>query len=107
MNIIEKNIASINRLCDKYFVDTLYVFGSVLSSNFNKSSDIDLIVSFKSIDLNDYADNYFDFKFSLEELLNRKIDLIEEKVIKNPFLIRSINSSKKVIYGGKNKRMAI
>jgi predicted nucleotidyltransferase len=99
MNIIEGNIDRLKRLCKKYKVDELYVFGSALDNRFSPDSDIDFIVSFDKIDLEKYADNYFDFKFSLEDLFGRKIDLLEEKAIKNPFLKKSINSSKKLIYG--------
>jgi len=99
MNTVEKNIDKLNILCKKYNVSKLYVFGSVNTTHFNKNSDIDFLVRFKPIKLEKYADNYFDFKFALEDLFKRKIDLLEEKVIKNPFLKKSINSSKKLIYG--------
>ena len=66
---------------------------------FKKNSDIDFVVDFSEIDLYDYADNYFDFKTSLEKLLKRQIDLLEDKAIKNPYLRQSIDSSKKLIYG--------
>ncbi len=99
MNLFEKNIEKLAKLCDKYNVLHLYVFGSAISSKFNKESDIDFLVTFDSIQLDDYADNYFDFKFSLEGLFDRKIDLLEEKAIKNPFLKQSIDTTKKLIYG--------
>jgi len=99
MNIIERNIGRIKRLCNEYKVAKLYLFGSALTERFNNESDIDFIVTFKDVELIEYADNYFDFKFSLEDLLQRKIDLLEEKSIRNPFLIKSINSSKRLIYG--------
>jgi uncharacterized protein len=99
MRIIEKNMDKIRALCYKHRVAKLFVFGSVLTDNFNKSSDIDLIVDFSEIDLYDYADNYFDLKSSLEKLLNRQVDLLEDKAIKNPYLRQSIDSSKHMIYG--------
>lgn len=99
MNLIEKNIEKLKKLCDKYNVSKLYVFGSVISGKFRKDSDIDFLVRFDKIELSEYADNYFDFKFSLEDLFNRKIDLLEEKAIKNPFLKQSIDTSKELIYG--------
>ena len=99
MNIIERNIDRIRRLCNKYKVAKLHLFGSALTERFNDESDIDFIVTFKNVELIEYADNYFDFKFSLEDLLQRQIDLLEEKSIRNPFLKKSINSSKKLIYG--------
>jgi len=99
MNIIEKNIDRLRILCERYKVAELYVFGSVLNKRFSSESDIDFIVSFNDVGLEKYADNYFDFKFSLEDLFNRKIDLLEEKAIKNPFFKNSINNSKQMIYG--------
>jgi uncharacterized protein len=99
MGIIDSNIDKIRALCQKHKVARLFVFGSILTSNFEITSDIDLLVDFKGVDLYDYADNYFDLKTSLEKLLNRKIDLLEDKAIKNPYLRNSIDSSKIMIYG--------
>jgi hypothetical protein len=99
MNIIEKNIDKIRELCKKHKVANLFVFGSVLTDRFTKGSDIDCIVDFKDVDLYDYADNYFDFKFSLEDILNRDVDLLEDKAVKNPYLRKSIDSSKQLVYG--------
>jgi uncharacterized protein len=53
-----------------------------LTDQFNKESDIDLMVDFLNIEVEDYADNYFDFKFSLQDILKRPIDLLEAKAIK-------------------------
>ncbi|TKB96397.1 nucleotidyltransferase [Pedobacter cryophilus] len=96
---LEKYTADIVNLCKKYKVKSLYAFGSVLNDNFNESSDIDLIVDFSNIEVEDYADNYFDFKFSLQDILKRPIDLLEEKAIKNPYLRQSINQNKQLVYG--------
>lgn len=99
MKIIEQNIDKIRDLCLKYKVARLFVFGSVLSKRFKKDSDIDFVVDFQDIDLYDYADNYFDLKFSLEKIFKRNVDLLENKAISNPYLRQSIDSSKQLLYG--------
>jgi predicted nucleotidyltransferase len=99
MSIIDRNIEKIKALCSKHKVSRLFVFGSVLTDSYNQSSDIDFVVDFSDVDIYNYADNYFDLKTSLENLLNRQIDLLEEKAINNPYLRKSIDSSKKLIYG--------
>ncbi len=99
MNIIESNIEKIRLLCSKHKVSRLFVFGSVLKDSFNKDSDIDLVVDFSKIELDDYADNYFDFKEQLESIFNRPVDLLEEKGIRNPFLKKQIDVEKQLIYG--------
>jgi len=99
MNIVEQNIVIIRDLCAKHNVSKLFVIGSVLTERFNNESDIDFIVDFSNVDLYEYADNYFDLKFSLESIFKRKIDLLEDKAINNPYLRKSIDSSKQIIYG--------
>jgi len=90
MNSILKNqLDTIRSLCERYRVKTLYVFGSVLTPNFDTHSDIDLLVDFLDQDALQYASNYFQFKFELEKLFNRKIDLLEERALKNPYFIEN------------------
>ncbi len=48
--------------------------------------------------MEDYADNYFDFKFSLQDILKRPIDLLEDKAIKNPYLKESIYKQRELVY---------
>jgi predicted nucleotidyltransferase len=99
MSLIDNNLDKIRALCAKHKVARLFVFGSILTDRFKKSSDIDFLVDFHGVDLYDYADNYFDLKASLEKLLKRQIDLLEDEAIKNPYLRQSIDSSKQLIYG--------
>ncbi|MEA5426180.1 MULTISPECIES: nucleotidyltransferase family protein [Arcicella] len=99
MKNLESYISEIIKLCENHKVKSLYAFGSVLTDSFNNESDIDLIVDFSNIAVEDYADNYFDFKFSLQEMLKRPIDLLEEKAIKNPYFKQSVNQQRQLVYG--------
>ena len=98
MDIVESNMDAIKALCKSHYVSRLFIFGSVLTNRFKKSSDIDLIVDFQGVDIYNYADNYFDLKESLERLFNREVDLLEDKAIHNPYLRQSIDSSKQLIF---------
>ena len=100
-NIILSKKAALTLLCHKYKVENLYLFGSALRDDFDeKTSDFDFLVNFKKseIQIEDYADNYFDFIYSLETLLERKIDIQEEKAIKNPLFKQRVESTKQLIY---------
>jgi predicted nucleotidyltransferase len=88
----------IKNLCKQYNVKKLYAFGSVLTDKFTDKSDIDLIVDFKDMPVEDYADNYFDFKFSLQDIIKRDVDLLEEQAIRNPYFMQNINQTKQLIY---------
>jgi predicted nucleotidyltransferase len=74
------------------------VFGSVLTDRFSEKSDIDLVVEIDAFDPLAYADNYFNLKFALQDLLNRPVDLLEDKAIRNPFMRERIDESKQLVY---------
>jgi predicted nucleotidyltransferase len=95
---LDNYIGEIKRLCEKHKVRYLHVFGSVLTSDFSDNSDVDFIIDLKPTDPIEYAENYFEFKFHLEELLNRPIDLLEHRGLKNRYLIESLNRTKQVLY---------
>ena len=99
MKLIDNHIKNIVSLCKRYKVNKFFVFGSVLTDRFNDDSDIDLVVDFKKDEVEDYFDNYFDFKYSLQDLFGRKVDLVEEQSIKNPYFRKSVDSTKRLIYG--------
>lgn len=99
MNTIVKHTSIISKLCENHKVKSLYAFGSVLTDKFNTESDIDLIVDFEPLDVLEYADNYFDLKFALQDILNRHIDLLEDKAIKNPYFRNTIYQQRQLIYG--------
>ncbi len=95
---LDSYIKEINVLCENHKVKKLFAFGSVLNSEFTKDSDVDFVVDFSTSDPIEYAENYFALKFALQDLLNRQIDLLEQKALKNKYLVESINNTKKVLY---------
>ena len=98
MSLLRQHITEVQKLCAGHKVRKLYAFGSVITDDFNASSDIDLIVDFEDMDVLSYADNYFDLKFSLQDIFHRPIDLLEESALKNPFFIQSVSKSRQLVY---------
>jgi len=99
MSLIDQYTRDIQKLCEQYKVRRLYAFGSVLTDCFKQDSDVDLIVDFEPLDVRQYADNYFNLKFDLEDTLHRSIDLLEEKSIRNPYFRQAIENQRRLIYG--------
>ena len=107
MNLIDRNIDCIIQLCEKHKVDSLFVFGSILTDRFGNKSDVDFLVNFNEVELYYYFENYMNLKESLEQLLHHPVDLVEEKTISNPFLRSSIDRNKRQVYGRANSKMAV
>jgi predicted nucleotidyltransferase len=99
MSILDRYSHDITQACVNHKVAKLYAFGSVLTNQFTPQSDIDLVVEFNTMPLEQYADNYYDLKFSLEKILNRSVDLLEEKAIRNPYFRQELQSKQKLVYG--------
>ncbi|MBS1579551.1 MAG: nucleotidyltransferase domain-containing protein [Bacteroidetes bacterium] len=105
-SLIENSKQQIIELCKQHHVKELYVFGSAVRDDFNEKSDVDFLYEFDtskvSVDRNksviNYADNYFDLKFGLEDILNREVDLIEYKEFKNPYFQKAVQQSKTLLY---------
>ena len=93
IQLIRKNLNQISKLCEEHQVDSFALFVSATRSDFNNSSDIDFLVRFSNtIELLDYADNYFKFLENLAKLFNRPVDLVTEKSLKTPYSFKkSVN----------------
>lgn len=106
MELIKNYQTELNQACIEFQVDELYTFGSILTKKFNNESDIDFIVSISSKDPIEYGENYFHLKFELERIFNRKIDLLEQKAIRNEVFRELVNRKKVLVYARGNKGMA-
>ena len=86
-------------LCQRHRVRRLAAFGSVLTPAFTAASDIDLIVTFEPMPLEEYASNYYDLKDALENLFSRPVDLLEAQAIRNPYLKTVLDATQQLVYG--------
>ncbi len=78
-------------------VEKAWIFGSFARGEENVNSDVDLMVTYSDKATGTLLD-YADIKFKLEQLLNRKIDLVEKGFIKT-FAVENIDKDKQLIYG--------
>lgn len=98
--IIEKYREELYKLCRRFNVERLDVFGSVLSEDdFDREkSDIDFLVEFQPMEPIRHAKAYFGLLAALQDMFRRPIDLIEIRAVKNPYLLSSVNKNRQQIY---------
>ncbi len=98
--LLTRHTDELRRLCEKFMVRRLCVFGSVCTENFHENSDLDFLYLFDAerLPLVDYADNFFGFQESLQNLFMRRIDLVPEKTLSNPYFIEEMEKTKVLIY---------
>jgi predicted nucleotidyltransferase len=86
----------ITNLCETAQVKELALFGSATRDDFNKDSDIDVLVVFEGKE--HLFDRYFDLKEGLENIFNRSVDVVMIEAIKNPIFKKSIEKEKTLVY---------
>ena len=98
-SIIRQNLEEIIRICTHRKVRRLAVFGSVTDDRFDPNkSDLDLLVEFEMMQPAEHAEQFFGLAEDLELLLNRPVDLVEPKPIRNPYFRKSLEETQVVIY---------
>lgn len=98
--IIEEHRDAIIALCEQFGVATLEVFGSICTEDFDPAtSDVDFLVRYRDdVDLGPWLQLHFELKARLSALLDRPVDLIMATQPRNPFLRKSINATRQVLY---------
>jgi hypothetical protein len=98
--LVEQKKREVGELCRRYQVERLFVFGSAASGRFNaEKSDLDFLVRFADRQpTGGYADRYLDFAESLERLFHRRVDLVTDQSIRNPYFRREIEATRQLLY---------
>jgi len=80
-------------LADRYGVIRLGIFGSVARNEASDDSDVDIVVETQIPDLLMMVN----LKEDLEQLLQRKVDLVRYRVRMNPFLKKRIDNEARYV----------
>lgn len=92
------DLEAIARACERYGVERLRVFGSVLTDRFDpESSDIDFLVDFKP-GRGSLLHDVYGLRSELERILMRSVDLVDAGAIANPYFARSALSTAQDVY---------
>lgn len=94
---IDLPLDALNTFCHKWRVQELSLFGSALREDFSPESDVDVLVSFDREAPWSLWD-LISMREELEQMLGRKVDLVEKDAIRNPFRRREILRTRQVIH---------
>lgn len=103
---IQTKLVEFLTLCKSHKVKNIYAFGSAVTENFNEdSSDIDLLIEIDMEDPIERGEILMDIWDKLEDFFQRKVDLLTHSSIKNPILKKNIDSTKILLYDGKEQKV--
>ncbi len=98
--LIADNLEAIRALAREYGVARLEVFGSATGEAFDPDrSDIDFLIEWApETNLGPWLSRYFEVRDRLADLLGRPVDLVMTGAPRNPWVIRSIEESRQLLY---------
>jgi predicted nucleotidyltransferase len=107
-SLLDKNKPGIIALCEKYNVNKLFAFGSIVTGRFSKnSSDIDLFVELMPMAAIERGQALIELWDQLEILFGRKIDLVTDQPIRNPYFLSELEKTKQLIYDREKQEILV
>jgi predicted nucleotidyltransferase len=97
--LIEEKRQELERVCRRRRVHRIELFGSAAGAGFDpEHSDLDFLVTFQDLGLDQYADAYFGLLEDLQVLFQRPVDLVVASAIQNPYFRQAVESTRTLVY---------
>jgi len=105
---ISKREVDFVNICQNHNVKYIYAFGSSTNDRFNfMTSDIDLLLEIEVTDPVERGEKLMSLWDNLESFFKRKVDLLTDASLRNPFLKKYIESTKVLIYDGTRQEVFV
>jgi hypothetical protein len=106
MNLLSDPLRqSLANICQRFRVERLYLFGSAADGRFDsEQSDLDFLVSLEEQPPSEYADNYLGLAEALEQLFGRRVDLVTERSIRNPYFRETVVATRQLVYDHRDEK---
>ena len=97
--IVAERKRDLARLCEEHRVARLDVFGSAVTGEFDpETSDLDFLVTFQEAADEDGFHNRFRLQDALADLFGRKVDVVPERSITNPYFRANVEDTRDPVY---------
>ena len=97
-NGIHMSYEDVVKICERYRIAELSLFGSVIRDDFKENSDVDFIVVWENSSMNNDRWDFITIIDDFTRLLNREVDVIDVDELTNPIRRKSILSTCEMIY---------
>ena len=92
------DIKGIIKLCRKYRIKELSLFGSVIRDDFDyDKSDVDILVEYLPDSPVESLFDIIEVKFAFEDLFGREVDLVEKRAL-SPYIKDKVLTGRRIIY---------
>jgi uncharacterized protein len=97
--LIQDKGKELARVCQRRHVQRIELFGSAGTPSFDPAtSDLDFLVTFHELALDQYADAYFGLLEDLQALFHRPVDQVVAAAIQNLYFREAAESTRTLVY---------
>lgn len=108
MRFIAPFLPQLIALCERHGVARLYAFGSSVTDRFDEAtSDVDLLVELPIADPLQRGETLLTLWEELETLFGRRVDLLTPESIRNPYLKKSIEQTRILLYDRQRQEIPV
>jgi predicted nucleotidyltransferase len=108
MDLIADKKEDLQLLCGKHKVERLYLFGSALTKRFDpERSDLDFLVQMEPLSPLERGEHLMALWSALEALFARRVDLLTEQSLQNPYLKKEVEETKKLVYDRQSQKVSL
>ena len=107
VDLINKDRQGFLDLCIKNHVAYIYAFGSSIRDDFREDSDVDVLLDVDVKDDLEAGRALGNIWNGLEAFFHRPVDLLTEDSLRNPYLRKEIEGTKKLIYDGSTQQILV
>ncbi len=108
MRFIEPFIPQLIALCERHGVARLYAFGSSVTDRFDEvTSDVDLLVELPTADPLQRGETLLVLWEEMETLFGRRVDLLTPESVRNPYLSKSIEQTRILLYDRHRQKVPV
>jgi len=97
-NGIHLSYEDVVKICERYRIAELSVFGSAIRDDFNENSDVDFLVVWENYRMNNDTMDFVRIVDDFSHLISREVDVIDVDELTNPIRRKSILSTCEMIY---------
>ena len=108
-HFLHEKLGEITELCEKHKLRRLWVFGSVIRSDFDQDSDIDLLYEMDDANIlpEESYQCFWGFYDSMRSLLDRPVDMVWYQGIRNPYFKAEVDETKLLIYDKRGEKVSV
>jgi len=100
-NGVHLNYNDVVKICKKYHISELSIFGSAIRDDFKEDSDVDILVVWENYRKKNNRWDFVTIVDDFSELLDREVDVVDKDGLKNPIRRADILANSEIVYVAK------